>query len=127
MVTVGGIALGLLLLIVVFQVALALGAPFGKAAWGGQNDDVLPGRLRAASAIAGVVIYPAVIALVLSASGVIDADLVPGKGDVAMWFLATLFGLGGIANAVSRSSLERWWSPVSLTVAVCCAYIATQL
>ena len=37
-----------------FQLALALGAPLGHAAWGGAHR-VLPHRLRLASAIAAVV------------------------------------------------------------------------
>jgi hypothetical protein len=120
------VAVGLLVVVAVFQIALALGAPFGKAAWGGAHDGVLPTRLRAASAVVGLVVYPAVIALVLSASGAIDADLVPGRGGVTMWVLATIFLLGAIANAVSRSRVERWWVPVSLAIAICCAVIAAS-
>jgi hypothetical protein len=121
------VAVGLLVVVAVFQLALALGAPFGKAAWGGTHVDVLPTRLRGASAFVGLVVYPAVIAAVLSASGLIDADLVPGRGAVTMWVLATLFLLGAIANAVSRSRAERWWAPVSLAIALCCAAVAIGL
>jgi hypothetical protein len=124
MVIAATVAVGLLVVVAVFQLALALGAPFGKAAWGGAHDGVLPTRLRAASAVVGLVVYPAVIALVLSASGAINADLVPGDGGVTMWVLATIFLLGAIANAVSRSHVERWWAPVSLTIALCCGVVA---
>ena len=118
------VAVGLLVVVAVFQLALALGAPFGKAAWGGVHDGVLPARLRAASAFVGLVVYPAVIAVVLSASGVIDADLVPGRGAVTMWVLTAIFLLGAMANAVSRSRVERWWALVSLTIALCCGAVA---
>jgi hypothetical protein len=121
------VAVGLLAVVAIFQVALALGAPFGKAAWGGAHDGVLPTRLRGASAFVGLVVYPVVIAVVLSASGVIDADLVPGRGAVTMWVLATIFLLGAMANAVSRSRVERWWAPVSLSIALCCAAMAVSL
>ena len=127
MVAIGLIAVSLLLTIVAFQLALALGAPFGRAAWGGKIEGVLPAPLRVASAITGIGIYPVIIAIVLSASGVVDADLVPGQGDVLMWVLAAFFGIGGVLNAASRSSLERWWAPVSFAVAACCAYLATRL
>ena len=127
MVTVGVVAACLLLSVAVFQLALAAGAPFGRLAWGGRHEGVLPAGLRIASAIAGLVVYPVVIAIVLSASGVIDADLVPGQGDEVMWFLAAFFGVGAVANAVSRSPRERWWAPVSLAVAACCAYLASRL
>jgi hypothetical protein len=123
----GTIAVGLLVVVAVFQIVLALGAPYGKAAWGGAHDGVLPTPLRGASALVGLVIYPAIIAVVLSASGLIDADLVPGDGAVTMWVLAVLFLLGAIANAVSRSRVERWWAPVSLALALCCAAMALGL
>jgi hypothetical protein len=122
-----GLAVSLLSGIAVFQLALALGAPFGKAAWGGAHDGALPTRLRRVSAVVGVVVYPTVIAVVLSASGLIEADLVPGRGTVTIWMLATIFLLGAIANGVSRSRAERLWAPVSLTIALCCSAVAVSL
>ena len=38
-----------------FEVALAAGAPWGSAAWGGAHPGVLPTNLRAASGVAAVV------------------------------------------------------------------------
>ena len=125
--TAGAIAVFFLAVVALFQLALAFGAPFGRAAWGGRNEGTLPGGLRIASAMAGLFLYPAVIAVVLSASGLTDTDLVPGRGDVLMWVLTVLFGVGGVANGASRSPLERWWAPVSLTVAACCAYLGGSL
>ena len=110
--------------IVVFQLALALGAPWGAAAWGGQHPGVLPTRLRIASGVAAIVIYPLVIALVLAAAGIIDDDWLPVDGTLAMWVLAGLLALGAVANFVSRSPPERRWGPVALTTAMCCAIIA---
>ena len=124
---VGAIAVALLALVAVFQIVLALGAPYGKAAWGGTHDEVLPTRLRGASAFVGLIVYPAIISVVLSGSGLIEADLVAGDGVVTMWVLAGFFLLGAIMNAVSRSRVERWWAPVSLAIAVCCAAIAAGL
>ena len=123
----GTIAVGLLVVVAVFQIALALGAPYGKAAWGGAHDGVLPARLRAASAVVGLVVYPTIMAVVLSASGLIGADLVLGKGAATMWVLATIFLLGAIANAFSRSRVERWWAAISLALALCCAAVALSL
>jgi hypothetical protein len=123
----GTIAVALLVIVAVFQIVLALGAPYGKAAWGGAHDGVLPTRLRGASAVVGLVVYPTIIAVVLSASGLIEADLVPGDGVVTMWVLAAFFLLGAIVNAVSRSRVERWWAPVSLALALCCAAMTAGL
>ena len=86
------LAVILLGVIVVFQLALAFGAPWGAAAWGGQHPGVLPTRLRIASAVVAVVVYPIVIALVLAAAGIIDDAWLPVDGTLAMWVLAGLLG-----------------------------------
>lgn len=121
------VAVALLLVVIAFQISLALGAPFGKAAWGGRHEGVLPKRLRIASGAAGIVVYPLVILAVLSFSGVIDKHVLPGNGEIVAWLLAGIFLLGGLANLASRSVPERYWAPVSIVVATCCAIIVTGL
>ena len=117
----------LLSVVAIFQIALALGAPWGDAAWGGANPGVLPRRLRIASAVVGLVVYPLIGCFVLASAGSITADWVPGTGAVGMWALAGVFTLGAVANFASRSKWERIWGPVSLAIAVCCSLIAAAL
>jgi hypothetical protein len=118
------IATGLIVVLVVFQLALAAGAPLGAAAWGGRHPGVLPWRLRVASAVAGLVVYPLIALVILAAAGLIDGDWLPIDPVIAMWILAGFVALGLIANAISRSPPERAWAPVSAVLAVCCAVIA---
>jgi hypothetical protein len=120
----GIVAVVLLAVVEVFQIALAFGAPLGKASWGGKHDGVLPTRLRIASGVAAVIVYPLIILFVLAASGLIDTSLTEGTRRVGMWVLTALFVLGALSNFVSRSQIERTWGPVSLGVAVCCGLIA---
>lgn len=121
------VAVVLLTVVAIFQVALALGAPWGEAAWGGSHHGVLPNGFRVASAVAGVVVYPLIIAIVLTAAGLIDADWTPGAGAAGMWVLTGFFTLGAFANFASRSKKERIWGPVSLVIAVCCGFIAATI
>jgi hypothetical protein len=118
------VAVVLLVIIVAFQAALALGAPWGFAAWGGRHPGVLPQRLRIASGVAAVVIYPLIILVVLASAGLIDAGWLPVDAGLVMWVLAGLLALGALANFASRSPRERFWGPVALAVAICCAVIA---
>ena len=118
------IAVALIGALAVFQLALALGAPFGAAAWGGRNPGVLPRNLRIASAVVGLVVYPIMAATILAAAGLIDDEWLPIDPIVAMWILTGFFALGAIVNAVSRSTPERIWAPVSAVLAICCALIA---
>jgi hypothetical protein len=114
----------LLGVVAVFQAGLALGAPWGAAAWGGRNPGVLPRPLRIASGVAAVVIYPAIALILLASAGVIEADWLPLQGPVVMWVLAVLFGIGALMNFISRSPPERIWGPVALATAVCCGIVA---
>lgn len=120
----GIVGVVLLAIVEVFQIALALGAPLGKASWGGQHAGVLPVRLRIASGIAAILVYPLIAFLILAASGLVDTNLTAGTRETAMWVLTAFFGLGALANFASRSRIERIWGPVSLGVAICCGLIA---
>jgi hypothetical protein len=117
------VAVSLLSIVAVFQIALALGAPFGAAAWGGQHDGVLPRRLRIASAVAGLVVYPLIIVAILD-EGSLDGELLPWNPEPVMWTFAALFGMGTLANLASRSRIERLWAAVSGIVAACCVLLA---
>ena len=112
-----------LALVAAFQAALALGAPLGRAAWGGQNPGVLPPRLRVASGVAAIVVYPLAILYVLDSAGLAALGL-PGSGAPAMWLLTALFLAGTVMNLISPSRPERIWGPVSGIVAACCVLIA---
>lgn len=118
------LAVALLGILIVFQLALAAGAPLGYAAWGGRNPGVLPTGLRVASAVVGLVMYPIFIAVILAAAGLIGDDWLPFDPRIVMWVFAAFFALGVVANAISRSPRERIWSPVSGVIAICCGVIA---
>lgn len=123
--TIAGIA-GIALIggVILFQIGLALGAPWGAAAWGGQNPGRLPSGLRIASAVSALVL--ALLAWILAAAaGLISmSPLPPSWLRSATWVATAYFTLGAIMNLISRSPLERWWAPVALATAVCCAIVA---
>jgi hypothetical protein len=88
-----------------FQAALALGAPLGAYAWGGQHRRLPPG-LRIGSVVA-VCIYAAIIIIALRRTGLIDW---PSNGDwtePAAWVVVAYLSLGLPLNAISRSRPER--------------------
>ncbi|HUH76394.1 MAG TPA: hypothetical protein VLZ53_03420 [Devosia sp.] len=88
-----------------FQAALALGAPLGAYAWGGQHRRLPPG-LRIGSVVA-VCIYAAIIIIALRRTGLIDW---PSNGEwtePAAWVVVAYLSLGVPLNAISRSRPER--------------------
>ena len=99
------IALTVLLgLLALFQLALALGAPLGRFAWGGAHR-VLPVRMRVGSLLA-IVIYTVIALLALDRAGLVD--LVPEPvAVVGTWVAFAYFLIGIPLNAISRSRAER--------------------
>lgn len=106
----------LLVLLAAFQLALVLGAPWGRFAWGGQQR-ILPTRFRRASVVS-IVIYAGIAVTMLNRSGVIS--LIPDPLSVVVaWVVFAYFCLGIVLNAISRSKPERFtMGPVCLVLAL---------
>jgi hypothetical protein len=98
-------ATGLLGVSAGFQAALAGGAPWGAAAFGGGHPGVLPDPLRATSAAAAVV-YSGLAYLVWSDT------LGTSVQRRAYATLSGMFAVGAAMNAISPSMVERAiWTP----------------
>ena len=99
----------------VFQLALALGAPLGRFAWGGAHAK-LPTNLRIGSAIA-IAIYALLGAIILDRAGlthVFPDTVIPNVG---AWVVVAYLALGIPMNAISRSAPERFtMTPVVIVV-----------
>jgi hypothetical protein len=111
------------LMIAAFQVALALGAPLGSAAWGGTSAE-LPVGLRIASAFA-VLVWALAALLVLRRAGY-RVPLVSSR--MSRWGTWIVFGLtvlGAFLNLASPSNWERFlWGPLALVLAMLCLFVA---
>lgn len=95
----------LLFALAIFQLALILGAPIGRYAWGGQHD-VLPRKFRIAS-ITSIILYAVFAIIILNQAGIITFFATQTIGTIAIWVLVAYFTLGIPLNAVSRSKPER--------------------
>jgi hypothetical protein len=102
----------LIAVVVIFQLSLAAGAPFGRYAMGGAHAGVFPPRLRVAAVVNAVVLALTAI-VVLSRAGVI----LPAwrtTADWVVWPVAGLFAVGVILNLITPSKVERAiWAPVA--------------
>jgi hypothetical protein len=102
--------------IVLFQAALALGAPLGRAAWGGGHAGTLPTGLRIASAVA-IASWAFAMVLVLERAGFSVVSLPAGVVRWGTWVLVGLLVLGALMNLASPSPWERFlWGPVGVVL-----------
>jgi hypothetical protein len=103
------------LVVVGFQLALALGAPWGAYAMGGRFPGRFPPSLRLLALVQAVVL--GILALIVASS----AGLVAGAQSTApswsIWLVVGLAALSVAMNAASRSPGERrLWVPVGLVL-----------
>ena len=110
-------------LVASFQVALALGAPWGKAAWGGAHER-LPNGLRIASSFAGV-LWLAAALVVLARAGYEWSPLPFSVARWGTWVLVGMLLLGTLMNLASRSRLERLiQTPIAAILSILCLLVA---
>jgi hypothetical protein len=122
---VAGVAAAGFLVIASFQVALAVGAPFGRAAFGGANVGTLPLDLRLVSAVAAA-LWALAALHALSRGGFLRRFPLLGKGRVT-WVLAGVTALGALMNAASSSPWERFgWAPLTLSISILCVILGRR-
>ncbi|MCW2834618.1 MAG: hypothetical protein JWN68_2571 [Nocardioides sp.] len=118
----------LIAVVVAFQTALAAGAPWGAAAYGGrfvEGDGRLPTRYRLSSAVTALVLL-AIAWLMLAAGSVIGQGPVPDLVLTAsVWVLAGLFTLNTAGNLSGKHPVERFGaSAFTAALTVLCIAIA---
>lgn len=107
------IFLGLCAVVVLFQLALALGAPWGEFTMGGRFPGRLPPKMRIA-ALVQIMILLVLAAIVLIRSGLAFSQYY-SIGATGIWFVAAFFVLGSIVNLITPSKGERAiWAPVNI-------------
>ena len=105
-----------LLIVVAFQAALTLGAPFGAAAQGGIHPGQLPDALRLVAGLAAVIWFCAAL-IVLARGGRALVPLPDAVARVGTWLTVGLLGLGAFLNSASSTPWERFgWGPFTLVL-----------
>ena len=111
--------------VIAFQVALALGAPWGSYAMGGAFPGRYPPPMRVA-AVGQAVVLAAIAAIVLSAAG-LAVTSIADSFPWLIWVVVVLMALGVFLNAISRSAGERRiWGPVTAVLFLASLIVALR-
>ncbi len=114
-----------ILVVVLFQFALALGAPWGAYAMGGKFPGRFPRSMRFACLIQ-IAILILVASIVMSKSGLWLADK-SSFADIGIWFVVAFSAIATLLNLITRSVWERRiWAPVSILMLVTSVIIAVS-
>ena len=111
--------------LVVFQAALALGAPLGRAAWGGQYT-TLPTGYRIGSVVA-MAVYAFLVLCILRLWGK-KSPISPKIAHKSVKIFGYFLILGVLMNALSRSHTEAIiMAPSALILCISMLYCAYRL
>lgn len=109
--------------LMIFQLLLVLGRPYGQYAWGGQHR-VLPIGYRIGSVIA-IIIYVISVIVMLESAGLISFISNTAISQYGIWVLFIYFLIGVPLNAISRSKPERnTMTPIVLLLCVLTLVVA---
>lgn len=111
---------GLSLLVILFQFALALGAPYGHMAMGGRYPGRFPPAMRGAAVVQGALHIPLALA-VLERAGQITTPL----PDWLFWVACAMILVATPMNLITPSRAERaLWGPVTVIMLASIGVIA---
>ncbi|MCX4239296.1 hypothetical protein [Paraliomyxa miuraensis] len=102
----------LVAIVVLFQLALAAGAPWGHLAMGGRHPGRFPAKLRIGAVIqAGLL---GLLALVVMGRAGLDVPLTTSWPAWTIWIPVVVSGLSLLMNLATPSKAERrLWAPVA--------------
>ena len=106
---------GVVLLVIAFQLALALGAPWGSYAMGGAFPGRFPPRMRIA-AVVQAVLLGLVAAIVLAGANLVF-PMLDSELRWLLWVPVAISAAAVVLNLITPSAGERRiWVPVSLVL-----------
>jgi hypothetical protein len=111
------------LVVIAFQIALAVGVPWGAYAMGGAYPGEFPPELRVAAVVQALILT--VLALVVLARAGIALPKWSRASRWLIWVAVALSALSLLLNLITPSAGERAiWAPVALIMLICSVIVA---
>lgn len=108
-----------------FQLALAVGFPWGEAAWGGQFSGILPTPMRFVS-LCSALLLVLFSAIILARARLLQTSRKKHAGTLS-WIVVAFCALSVLSNSVTPSFLERVvWLPVAAIMLVAAFIVANN-
>lgn len=115
----------LVVIVIMFQLALALGAPWGEMAMGGRFPGKFPLEMRVAALVQAMILVIFAV-IVLVRPRLVFPDYFDFSG-LAIWFVVVFGALGMVMNMITPSIKERMlWAPIATALFVCAFFVAVS-
>ncbi|GJQ34509.1 MAG: hypothetical protein JETCAE01_05190 [Anaerolineaceae bacterium] len=113
------------IVVMLFQFALAAGAPWGKFAMGGAYPGQFPPELRVAAVVQAIIL--ALLALVVLSRAGITLQKWSRTSRWLIWVIVAFSAISLVLNAITPSAGERAiWAPVALIMLTCSVLVAIR-
>jgi hypothetical protein len=99
-------------IVIIFQLCLAAGMPWGEASMGGKFPGKYPPKMKLV-AIINILVLSFFTAIVLSRADIVLPQM-RSFSEKAIWGVAFFSLTGTIMNTITPSRIERIWAPVAL-------------
>ena len=111
--------------VVAFQIALAVGVPWGEYAMGGAFPGQFPPALRIAALVQAIVLA-ALAAIVMARAGLILTGW-SRRAQWLVWIVVAFAAVGLVLNVITSSGGERAiWAPVTLLLLLSSMIVALK-
>jgi len=121
-VTISAIVYAILnLIVILFQLGLAMGMPWGAASMGGKFPGKYPPKMRIV-AIVNILLLSFFTFVVMIESKLIDNII--AFTDYLIWVVVVFSIIGVVLNTITPSKIERIWAPLALIQLIASLIIA---
>ena len=105
------------LVVVLFQIVMAIGAPWGHLAMGGRYPGKYPIKIRLAALVQAVLLALLAV-IVLIRARIILPDFFEAT-DIGIWIVVFIYAISLVMNLITPSKWEKiLWVPVALILTV---------
>ena len=98
-------------IVILFQLCLAIGIPWGAASMGGKYPGKYPPKMRIA-AVLNILVLIFLSLIVLVRANMILTHLL-SFSKFAIWFVVVFSAIGTVLNTITPSKIERIWAPLA--------------
>lgn len=99
-------------IVVIFQLGLAIGLPWGAASMGGKYPGKYPPKMRIV-ALVNMLVLSFLTLIVLANSSLLMPELF-SFSRYAVWFVVLFSFIGILLNSITPSKIERIWVPFTI-------------
>ncbi len=98
-------------IVILFQLCLVMGLPWGAAAMGGKFPGKFPPKMRIVAIFISMLLSFTII-IILARAELFFLQLFTFS-KIAIWFVVVLYAIGTIMNIITPSKIEKIWIPVA--------------